>query len=127
PKASCACRRASPSASPPAMKSRTRCSRWKRSSESSRFSVSRLRKKRRTQPMTLLLLCRLQNKCYCLRKPFPIHHLRSQPLSPCPLQRVALYFPPALRLFPFRLQPPAILQPMQRRVQRPFRNLEEVL
>src|SRR5262249_101451 len=127
PKASCARRRASTSSKPLAMKSLTRCSRWKRSSASSRFSVSRLRNKRRTQPMTLLLLCCLQNKCYCLRKPLPIHHLCSKAPSPCPRQRVDLYFPPAVCLLPLGLQPSAVFQPVHRRIQRPFRNLKEIL
>src|SRR5215471_10337269 len=73
-----------------------------------------------------LLLDSAKNQRHCVAKLFRVEHLVYQLLSALSRAGVELGFTPGVRIFPLGLEPPTLLQPMEGRVQRTLRDLEEI-
>src|SRR5438309_9091850 len=119
-------RRASSLGSPAATYSATCCSTWNCSSESSRRSVSDLCQSRRSQRMASLLVRGLEDQRNGVGKPLPVQHLSFELGPAFPRQLVKLRLAARAGVLPLRFQPGALLEPVQRGIKGPLRNLKEV-
>src|SRR6266849_1980992 len=119
-------RRASSWGNPAAIYSAACCSRWNRSSESSRRSLSDLCQRRRSQRMATLLPCGPENQGHGVGKPLPVQHLSFELGPAFPRQLVKLRLAARAGLLPLRFQPVAFLQPMKRGIEGSLRHLKEI-
>src|SRR5467141_737215 len=119
-------RRASSLGSPAATYSATCCSTWNCSSESSRRSVSDLCQRRRSQRMASLLPRRPENQGNCGVNPLPVQHFSFELGPAFPRQLVKLRLAARAGVLPLRFQPVAFLEPVQRGIKGPLRNLKEI-
>src|ERR1700680_5184476 len=109
-----------------------KASRWERNSTSRLSSSLRLRKKpnSREPNMRIRLISRSLRAQQTRDDPghaLPAFRLRGELLPARARQRVILGLAIVVRDAPLRADPPALLQPQQRRVQRPLVQLQQVL
>src|SRR6185437_403297 len=123
-------RQASSEVSPVSTRSAIRCSKWKRSSESSWCSVSCLRKIRRSQYFIAYSLQALfggpKNQSDGARDLFPIPYFSFELPPALARKPVKLGFSAGLGRLPFRLEPVTIFQPMKSRIKRSLLHLKDV-